>query len=133
LTEIMAKVDRRSEFRLFPVGIVAAERKLTSKTLDFVGRVEAVNRVEIIARDRFAAAPQGAERVANAAAPHALDRAPTRWCRIRHRTRACAAKGREPHNGLAANRLTQALRLHHARETIEGGASRLVGRASRLP
>jgi membrane fusion protein (multidrug efflux system) len=33
-----------------PVGIVAAERKPISKTADFVGRVEAVNRVEIVAR-----------------------------------------------------------------------------------
>jgi len=33
-----------------PVGIVIAERKPISKTLDFVGRVEAINRVEIRAR-----------------------------------------------------------------------------------
>jgi membrane fusion protein, multidrug efflux system len=33
-----------------PVGIVAAERKPISKTLDFVGRVEAINRVDISAR-----------------------------------------------------------------------------------
>jgi membrane fusion protein, multidrug efflux system len=32
------------------VGTVAAERKLISKTLDFVGRVEAINRVQINAR-----------------------------------------------------------------------------------
>src|SRR5712691_1043874 len=33
-----------------PVGTVKAERKPIAKTLDFVGRVEAVNRVEIRAR-----------------------------------------------------------------------------------
>jgi membrane fusion protein (multidrug efflux system) len=33
-----------------PVGTVSAERKAIAKTLDFVGRVEAVNRVEIRAR-----------------------------------------------------------------------------------
>jgi membrane fusion protein (multidrug efflux system) len=33
-----------------PVGVVTAERKSVSKTLDFVGRVEAVQRVEIRAR-----------------------------------------------------------------------------------
>jgi membrane fusion protein (multidrug efflux system) len=33
-----------------PVGVVTAERKSVSKTLDFVGRVEAVQRVEIKAR-----------------------------------------------------------------------------------
>jgi len=33
-----------------PVGIVMAERKPISKSLDFVGRIEAVNRVEIRAR-----------------------------------------------------------------------------------
>ena len=33
-----------------PVGVVKAERKPIEKTLDFVGRVEAVNRVEIRAR-----------------------------------------------------------------------------------
>ena len=33
-----------------PVGIVIAERKPISKTLDFVGRVEAINRVEVRAR-----------------------------------------------------------------------------------
>jgi membrane fusion protein (multidrug efflux system) len=33
-----------------PVGVVSAERKPISKTLDFVGRVEAINRVEIRAR-----------------------------------------------------------------------------------
>ena len=33
-----------------PVGIVIAERTPISKTLDFVGRVEAINRVEIRAR-----------------------------------------------------------------------------------
>jgi membrane fusion protein, multidrug efflux system len=33
-----------------PVGVVKAERKVISATLDFVGRVEAINRVEIKAR-----------------------------------------------------------------------------------
>ena len=33
-----------------PVGTVAAERKPVTKTLDFVGRVEAINRVQISAR-----------------------------------------------------------------------------------
>jgi membrane fusion protein (multidrug efflux system) len=33
-----------------PVGVVIAERKPISKTLDFVGRVEAINRVDIRAR-----------------------------------------------------------------------------------
>ncbi len=33
-----------------PVGVVKAERKPIEKTRDFVGRVEAVNRVEIRAR-----------------------------------------------------------------------------------
>jgi membrane fusion protein, multidrug efflux system len=33
-----------------PVGIIISERKPISKTLDFVGRVEAINRVEIRAR-----------------------------------------------------------------------------------
>ncbi len=33
-----------------PVGTVSAERKAIAKTLDFVGRVEAINRVEIRAR-----------------------------------------------------------------------------------
>src|SRR5215475_7959995 len=33
-----------------PVGTVLAERKPISKTLDFVGRVEAINRVEVRAR-----------------------------------------------------------------------------------
>jgi membrane fusion protein, multidrug efflux system len=33
-----------------PVGVVKAERKSIEKTLDFVGRVEAINRVEIRAR-----------------------------------------------------------------------------------
>jgi membrane fusion protein (multidrug efflux system) len=33
-----------------PVGVVAAERKPVEKTLDFVGRIEAINRVEVRAR-----------------------------------------------------------------------------------
>src|ERR1700683_1592601 len=33
-----------------PVGVVTAERKPVTKALDFVGRVEAVNRVEVRAR-----------------------------------------------------------------------------------
>ena len=33
-----------------PVGVVSAERKPVTKSLDFVGRVEAVQRVEIKAR-----------------------------------------------------------------------------------
>ena len=33
-----------------PVGVVRAERKPISKTADFVGRVEAINRVQIMAR-----------------------------------------------------------------------------------
>jgi len=33
-----------------PVGTVAAERKAIAKTLDFVGRVEGINRVQIVAR-----------------------------------------------------------------------------------
>jgi len=33
-----------------PVGVVKAERKATSQTWDFVGRVEAINRVEVRAR-----------------------------------------------------------------------------------
>jgi membrane fusion protein, multidrug efflux system len=33
-----------------PVGVVTAERKAVTKALDFVGRVQAVNRVEIRAR-----------------------------------------------------------------------------------
>ena len=33
-----------------PVGTVMAERKPISKSLDFVGRIEAINRVEIKAR-----------------------------------------------------------------------------------
>jgi membrane fusion protein (multidrug efflux system) len=33
-----------------PVGVVKAEHKSIEKTLDFVGRIEAVNRVEIRAR-----------------------------------------------------------------------------------
>src|SRR5271170_6272871 len=33
-----------------PVGVVKAERRSIEKTLDFVGRVEAINRVEIRAR-----------------------------------------------------------------------------------
>jgi membrane fusion protein, multidrug efflux system len=34
----------------FPVGVVKAEHRPIEKTLDLVGRVEAVNRVEIRAR-----------------------------------------------------------------------------------
>ena len=30
-----------------PVGVVKAEKKPTSKTSDFVGRIEAINRVQI--------------------------------------------------------------------------------------
>ena len=33
-----------------PVGVVAAERKAVEKTLDFVGRVNAIDRVEVRAR-----------------------------------------------------------------------------------
>ena len=33
-----------------PVGVVTAEKKPVTKSLDFVGRVEAVNRVEVKAR-----------------------------------------------------------------------------------
>jgi membrane fusion protein, multidrug efflux system len=36
-----------------PVGTVKAERKQISKTPDFVGRVEAINRVEVRARVRL--------------------------------------------------------------------------------
>jgi membrane fusion protein (multidrug efflux system) len=41
---------QQSEPAAVPVAIVAAERKPIAKALDFVGRVEAVNRVEIRAR-----------------------------------------------------------------------------------
>jgi membrane fusion protein, multidrug efflux system len=34
----------------FPVGVVKAEKKPISRTADFVGRVEAINRVQINAR-----------------------------------------------------------------------------------
>ncbi|MEA3023678.1 MAG: rane fusion protein multidrug efflux system, partial [Alphaproteobacteria bacterium] len=36
--------------QVIPVGVVKAERKPIAATLDFVGRVEAINRVEVRAR-----------------------------------------------------------------------------------
>lgn len=45
-----ASAQSSKESVVTPVGVVAAERKPVSKTLDFVGRVEAIQRVEIKAR-----------------------------------------------------------------------------------
>jgi len=45
-----AAYSQQGEPSTVPVGIVIAERKSIFKTLDFVGRVEAINRVEIRAR-----------------------------------------------------------------------------------
>src|SRR5450631_4834131 len=43
-------VAQQTPSAAIPVGVVKAEHKSIEKTLDFVGRVEAVNRVEIRAR-----------------------------------------------------------------------------------
>ncbi|HZC98081.1 MAG TPA: efflux RND transporter periplasmic adaptor subunit [Bradyrhizobium sp.] len=45
-----ALAQKNQEPPTVPVGVVAAEKKPVTKALDFVGRVEAVNRVEVRAR-----------------------------------------------------------------------------------
>jgi membrane fusion protein (multidrug efflux system) len=45
-----AGAQTKQEPPAVPVGVVTAERKPVTKSLDFVGRVEAVNRVEVRAR-----------------------------------------------------------------------------------
>lgn len=45
-----ASAQSAQEPAAIPVGVVTAERKAVSKTLDFVGRVDAVQRVEVKAR-----------------------------------------------------------------------------------
>ena len=46
----LAAAAQAQQGQTIPVGTVMAERKPISKTLDFVGRVEAINRVEVRAR-----------------------------------------------------------------------------------
>src|SRR5450631_4458663 len=43
-------VAQQTPSAAIPVGVVKAEHKSIEKTLDFVGRIEAVNRVEVRAR-----------------------------------------------------------------------------------
>ncbi len=45
-----ANAQSAQEPAAVPVGVITAERKAVTKTLDFVGRVEAVQRVEVKAR-----------------------------------------------------------------------------------
>jgi len=47
---VPATAQQQSAPAAVPVGTVAAERKPIAKTLDYVGRVEAINRVEVRAR-----------------------------------------------------------------------------------
>ena len=47
---VPASAQTKQEPPAVPVGVVAAERKPVTKSLDFVGRVEAINRVEVRAR-----------------------------------------------------------------------------------
>ena len=47
---VPASAQVKQEPPAVPVGVVTAERKPVTKSFDFVGRVEAINRVEVRAR-----------------------------------------------------------------------------------
>jgi len=50
LCSLLPSLAQQAQTPILTVGTVVAERKPSSKTLDFVGRIEAINRVEIKAR-----------------------------------------------------------------------------------